>query len=219
MQLSNSQRGVQRSARRAQEAAVAARVGVPSTSARPAAPAVARSRPASTAAPAQHAGARRRVVPVAAAGPNAFQQLRSGDTACIKASGCLLGGELEQNLPAVATCSAAVGVHLLWLHQGHCCCCAAVAGAQGAVAPNTSLTRAPTHAASDQRPDTPCRAAQVFGVGGGGSNAVNTMVKAWQGGGIEFWIANTDAQVRGMLTLRAHVDLDRPGFTRPRPPL
>jgi cell division GTPase FtsZ len=36
---------------------------------------------------------------------------------------------------------------------------------------------------------------QVFGVGGGGSNAVNNMVHR-DIQGIEFWVANTDAQVR-----------------------
>lgn len=38
--------------------------------------------------------------------------------------------------------------------------------------------------------------AQVFGVGGGGSNAVNNMVNS-DVQGVEFWIANTDAQVSG----------------------
>jgi hypothetical protein len=35
---------------------------------------------------------------------------------------------------------------------------------------------------------------QVFGVGGGGSNAVNNMINN-DIQGIEFWVANTDAQV------------------------
>ena len=37
---------------------------------------------------------------------------------------------------------------------------------------------------------------QVIGVGGGGSNAVNRMVGS-DINGVEFWIVNTDAQVRG----------------------
>jgi hypothetical protein len=41
---------------------------------------------------------------------------------------------------------------------------------------------------------------QVFGVGGGGSNAVNNMVKA-DIHGIEFWVANTDAQVSAPCSL------------------
>lgn len=35
---------------------------------------------------------------------------------------------------------------------------------------------------------------QVFGVGGGGSNAVNNMVDG-NVQGVELWVANTDAQV------------------------
>ena len=38
---------------------------------------------------------------------------------------------------------------------------------------------------------------KVFGVGGGGSNAVNNMVQSGTCQGVEFWIANTDSQVRG----------------------
>ena len=34
---------------------------------------------------------------------------------------------------------------------------------------------------------------KVFGVGGGGSNAVNRMIQAGLGG-VEFWVANTDLQ-------------------------
>jgi hypothetical protein len=37
---------------------------------------------------------------------------------------------------------------------------------------------------------------QVVGVGGGGSNAVNRMKQA-NLQGVEFWVANTDAQVSG----------------------
>lgn len=36
---------------------------------------------------------------------------------------------------------------------------------------------------------------QVFGVGGGGSNAVNNMVNSGSCQGVEFWVANTDVQV------------------------
>lgn len=38
-------------------------------------------------------------------------------------------------------------------------------------------------------------ASQVVGVGGGGSNAVNRM-KEGKLQGVEFWVVNTDAQVR-----------------------
>ncbi len=41
---------------------------------------------------------------------------------------------------------------------------------------------------------------QVFGVGGGGSNAVNNMVDSGIMG-IDFWVANTDAQVSSSLVM------------------
>ena len=48
-------------------------------------------------------------------------------------------------------------------------------------------------------PNSPCAfsttLSQVVGVGGGGSNAVNRMVGS-DINGVEFWIVNTDAQVR-----------------------
>ena len=47
--------------------------------------------------------------------------------------------------------------------------------------------------------------AQVVGVGGGGSNAVNRMVGS-DINGVEFWIVNTDSQVRSCFR-----------FFRPRP--
>lgn len=40
-----------------------------------------------------------------------------------------------------------------------------------------------------------CPRLQVIGVGGGGSNAVNNMVNS-DVQGVEFWVANTDVQVR-----------------------
>lgn len=36
---------------------------------------------------------------------------------------------------------------------------------------------------------------QVIGVGGGGSNAVNRMIQS-DVKGVDFWVINTDAQVR-----------------------
>lgn len=46
-----------------------------------------------------------------------------------------------------------------------------------------------------------CTPPQVVGVGGGGSNAVNRMKQA-NLQGVEFWVANTDAQARGGARLR-----------------
>lgn len=44
---------------------------------------------------------------------------------------------------------------------------------------------------------------QVFGVGGGGSNAVNNMVNG-DVQGVELWVANTDSQVGDQHDLSTH---------------